>query len=229
MILTILGVDHKNPYDIPGMNAASAATCLAGLPFEGPIGSVRMGLIAGEWVTNPTYQDIEEATFNVVVAGKRNAEGGVDILMIEGEAPDNTWEVLAAQGSAQAPTEDVVAAGLDAAKAAIGEMIDFQQEFIDQAGVEEKPWTPRPYYEDETLLAVEDYAADKILAALVPDRTERESKLDEIGLDSLAQLELMMELEDKYNFRMPENFPKPETVADLLALVEQHKPAAVNA
>ncbi len=180
VILTILGVDHKNPYDIPGMNAASAATCLAGLPFEGPIGSVRMGLIGGEWVTNPTYEDIETATFDVVVAGKRNAEGGVDILMIEGEAPDNTWEVLAAEGSAQAATEDVVAEGLEAAKVAISEMLEFQQEFIDQVGVEEKPWTPRPYFEDETQLAVEDYAADKILAALVPDRTEREGKLDEI-------------------------------------------------
>lgn len=62
-----------------------------------------------------------------------------------------------------------------------------------------------------------------------PKNLTLESKLDEIGLDSLAQLELMMELEDKYNFRMPEDFPKPETVADLLALVEQYKPAAVNA
>lgn len=62
-----------------------------------------------------------------------------------------------------------------------------------------------------------------------PKNLTPESKLDEIGLDSLAQLELIMELEDKYNFRLPENVPEPETVADLLALVELYKPAAVNA
>ena len=191
VILTILGVDHVNPYDVVGMNAASAATCLAGLPFEGPIGSVRMGLIDGEWVTNPTYEAIEEGTFDVIVAGKRNDEGGVDILMIEGEAPDNTWAVLADADGAQAPTEDVVAEGLEAAKRAISEMLEFQQEFIDMVGVTEKAWTPRPYYEEETLLAAEDYAADKVLAALVPDRTEREDKLSEIkeGLkEHLAQI-----------------------------------------
>ena len=95
IITVILGVDGENPYDIPAMNAASLATCLAGLPFDGPVGSVRMGLIDGEWVVNPTFQQTEEATFDVVVAGRRNESGVIDILMIEGEAPDNTWALLA--------------------------------------------------------------------------------------------------------------------------------------
>src|ERR671923_1632487 len=57
VIVTILGVDMANPYDIPAMNGASLATMIAGLPFDGPVGAVRMGLIDGEWVINPTYQD----------------------------------------------------------------------------------------------------------------------------------------------------------------------------
>src|SRR3712207_4026597 len=133
VINTVLGVDGENPYDVPAMNASSLATCLGGLPFDGPVGSVRMGLIGGEWVVNPTFQQVEDATFDVVVAGRRNDEGGIDILMIEGEAPDNTWALLA--DGATAPTEETVAQGLDAAKRAIGELIEFQQEFIDAVGV----------------------------------------------------------------------------------------------
>src|SRR2546426_11777090 len=94
VVITILSADMVNPYDIPGMNAASLATCIAGLPFEGPVGSVRLGLIGNEWVINPTFQDVEDATFDIVVAGRRNHDGAIDILMIEGEAPDNTWSLI---------------------------------------------------------------------------------------------------------------------------------------
>ena len=144
VVITVLGVDGENPYDIPAMNAASVATCLAGLPFDGPVGSARVALIDGQWVTNPTFAETEEATFDVVVAGRRNDSGEIDILMIEGEAPDKTWELLAA--GAQAPTEETVAEGLEAAKRAIDEVIDFQRELIDAAGVTEQEWTPRPLY-----------------------------------------------------------------------------------
>ena len=58
VIVTVLGVDMANPYDIPAMNAASLATCIAGLPFEGPVGAVRLGLIGGEWAINPTFQEV---------------------------------------------------------------------------------------------------------------------------------------------------------------------------
>ena len=133
VVITVLGVDGENPYDIPAMNAASVATCLAGLPFDGPVASVRMGLIDGQWVINPTFQQVEEATFDVVVAGRKNDAGEIDVLMIEGEAPDNTWDLLA--GGAPAPTEETVAEGLEAAKRAIDEQIGFQRAFIDEAGV----------------------------------------------------------------------------------------------
>ncbi|HEY2965788.1 MAG TPA: polyribonucleotide nucleotidyltransferase, partial [Actinomycetota bacterium] len=72
VVITVLSVDMAHQYDIPGMNAASLATMLSGIPFEGPVGSVRLGLIDGEWVINPTFQDLEEATFDIVVAGRRN-------------------------------------------------------------------------------------------------------------------------------------------------------------
>ena len=188
VVITVLSADMANPYDIPGMNAASLATCIAGLPFEGPVGSVRLGLIGGEWVINPTFQEVEDATFDIVVAGRRNDEGGIDILMIEGEAPDNTWQLLQAAEGAVGPTEEVVAEGLEAAKRAIAEMIDFQNELIVQLGVTEKEWTPRPLYSAETFDAVSAFAKSRLERAIAPDKAEREAKLDAIKDELKAHL-----------------------------------------
>ncbi len=182
VVITVLGVDGENPYDIPAMNAASIATCLAGLPFDGPVASVRMGLIDGEWVVNPTFQEVEEATFDVVVAGRKNDAGEIDVLMIEGEAPDNTWALLA--GGAPAPTEETVAEGLEAAKRAIDEQIEFQRAFVDEAGVTEQEWTPRPLYGDDVYETVSAFAADRLGEAIVPDKAEREAKLDALKAEA---------------------------------------------
>jgi polyribonucleotide nucleotidyltransferase len=178
VVITVLSVDMANPYDIPGMNAASLATMLSGIPFEGPVGSVRLGLIDGEWVINPTFQDLEEATFDIVVAGRRNDAGQVDILMIEGEAPDTTWGLLES-GRGTAPTEPVVAEGLEAAKRAIDELIEAQLELVAQADVKPKPFEPRPLYGQDTWAAAESFK-ERLETAIVPDRAEREAGMAEI-------------------------------------------------
>ena len=72
VVVTVLSVDHANPYDVIAINGASLAVMIAGLPFDGPVGAVRMGLIGTEWKANPTFQELDEATFDVVVAGRRN-------------------------------------------------------------------------------------------------------------------------------------------------------------
>ncbi|HET7236201.1 MAG TPA: polyribonucleotide nucleotidyltransferase [Actinomycetota bacterium] len=179
VVITVLSVDMANPYDIPSMNAASLATMLSGIPFEGPVGSVRLGLIEGQWVINPTFQEVEEATFDIVVAGRRNDAGGVDILMIEGEAPDNTWTLLEG-GRGVAPSESVVAEGLEAAKRAIDELIEFQLEFVAQADVKPKPFEPRFLYSEDTFAAVSAFAKERLETAIVPDRAEREAALDQV-------------------------------------------------
>ncbi len=188
VVITVLSVDHSNPYDIVSINGASLATMIAGLPFDGPVGAVRMGNIHGEWVINPTYQQLEEATFDVVVAGRRNGEGGIDVLMIEGEAPDNTWNILAAEGSAQAPTEQVVAEGLEAAKRAISEIIVAQSEFLAKLDVKPQPFEPRYEYEEETFAAVRAFAGPRLAEALVPGKKERESNLDALKDELKAHL-----------------------------------------
>jgi len=177
VVITVLSVDMARQYDIPGMNAASLATMLSGIPFEGPVGSVRLGLVGGEWIINPTFQDLEEATFDIVVAGRRNDSGQVDILMIEGEAPDNTWALL--QGTGTMPTEQVVAEGLEAAKRAIDELIDMQLEFVARADVKPRPFEPKPLYGSDTWAAAETFK-ERLETAIVPDRSEREAAMAEI-------------------------------------------------
>ncbi len=186
VVITVLSVDMANPYDIPGMNAASLATMAAGVPFDGPVGAVRLGLIGGEWRINPAFQDLEEATFDVVVAGRRNDAGTIDILMIEGEAPDNAWQLL--EGGAVAPTEEVVAEGLEAAKRVIDELIDFQLEFLSVLDAKPQPFEPKPMYESDTFAAVEAFAKDRLEAAIVPDRQEREAAFDQLKGELKAHL-----------------------------------------
>ncbi len=188
VVVTVLSADLANPYDIPGINAASLSTMIAGVPFDGPVGAVRMGLIGGEWRINPTFQDLEMATFDVVVAGRRNGSGGIDVLMIEGEAPDNTWAHLEDPGAAVAPTEEVVAEGLEAAKRAVAEMIDFQHELLSQVGVTPKPFEPRPLFSEETYRAVDGFAGSRIEGALVPAKQERDQTLAQIKDELKAHL-----------------------------------------
>ncbi|MEP7059977.1 MAG: polyribonucleotide nucleotidyltransferase, partial [Actinomycetota bacterium] len=182
VVNTIMGVDGENPYDVIAMNAASLATSLAGLPFDGPVGSVRMGLIDGEWVINPTFQEVEDATFDIVVAGRRGDSGEIDVLMIEGEAPDNTWPLLAS--GATAPTEEVVAEGLEAAKRAIATILDIQNEVIAAAGVTPQTWEPNPLYGQDIYEIVAGFAKDRLGEAIVPDKAEREAKLDALKAET---------------------------------------------
>ncbi len=186
VVITILGIDGENPYDIPAMNGASLATCLAGLPFDGPVGSVRMGLIDGQWVINPTFQQTEEATFDVVVAGRRNDAGEIDVLMIEGEAPDNTWPLLA--DGALAPTEEVVAEGLEAAKRAISEVLEFQMEFLKEIQVTPKPFEPSPLYGEDIYELVSSFAKDRLSGAILPDKVAREEALSALKEETKAHV-----------------------------------------
>ena len=128
VVATIMALHPEHLYDVVAINAASLSTQLAGLPFSGPIGAVRVALIEGQWVAFPTHTELERATFDMVVAGRVVGEDGGDggnagdvaIMMVEAESTKQTLALLAAaadgQGSAVAPTEETVAEGLEAAK-----------------------------------------------------------------------------------------------------------------
>ena len=188
VVITVLSVDMDNAYDIPAMNAASLAVGIAGLPFDGPVGAVRLGLIGGEWTVNPTFSELDDATFDIVVAGSKNDQGGIDILMIEGEAPDMTWPLLAAGEGATAPTEEVVSQGIERAKEVISEVIEFQEEFLAAVGVKPSDFEPHPLYQHDLWEALESFAKDKVLTALVPDRKEREANMSALKDEAKAHL-----------------------------------------
>jgi polyribonucleotide nucleotidyltransferase len=190
VICTVLSVDMANPYDIPAMNAAACAVGLAGLPFDGPVAAVRLGLIGGRWVVNPTFQEVEEATFDVVVAGAKNPEGGVDILMIEGEAPDSAWLLLGStDGGAVAPTEEVVAQGLEVAKTEIAGVVAFQEEFIAAHGVTPMEFTPTKLYGQDIWDVLDANFAGKLEAAIVPDRQTRDAAFDAVKEEARLHVE----------------------------------------
>src|SRR4029450_964352 len=100
-------------------------------------------------------QHVAQSAVAIVAAARRNDAGQVDILMIEGEAPENTWALLEADGTM--PTEQIVAEGLDAAKRAIDELIELQLEFVAKADVKPKPFEPRPLYGQDTWAAAETF------------------------------------------------------------------------
>jgi polyribonucleotide nucleotidyltransferase len=203
VVLTVLSADMANAYDIPAINAASLAVCLAGLPFDGPVGAVRVGLIGGQWKVNPTYQELDLSTFDVVVAGRVNDAGQVDVLMVEGEAPEGSWERIQ-EGGGTAPTEEIVADGLDVAKDHIRGIVEVQRRFVEQAGVHPSDVQPAKLYSDTVWQAVQAYAGTRLADAIVPEKTEREANLDvlksemkghlaaEWGPDSYAELEHMI-------------------------------------
>ncbi|HET6423861.1 MAG TPA: polyribonucleotide nucleotidyltransferase, partial [Planctomycetaceae bacterium] len=114
--------DQQNDPDVLSIIGASAALCLAPVPFQGPIGAVRVGMVDGEFKLFPTKEDLEKSTLDLVVAGNRDS-----VLMIE--------------GFGQQLPEDVMGDAIMFAHRAIAEICEFQLEFLKQAG-KERPAPP---------------------------------------------------------------------------------------
>src|SRR6185312_15606195 len=130
------GADQVNPHDVLAINAASAALMISGIPFEGPIGAVRVAYSTeGTWIPHPTYQEGDASTFELVVAGRALSEepdADIAFLMVEAGGTEKAWEFY--ENGAPKVTEDVVAAGLEAAKTWIRESIELQRELVRKAG-----------------------------------------------------------------------------------------------
>jgi polyribonucleotide nucleotidyltransferase len=179
VVLTVLALDPAYPYDVVAINAASISTKLSGLPFSGPIGATRMAHVEGEWVAFPTYDELSRATFDMVVAGRALPDGDVAIMMVEAEATEHTVALVA--GGAQAPTEEVVASGLDAAKPAIRELCRAQAELAAVAAKPTVEFPVFPDYESDVYDAVAGAVRSEVAEALkIAGKHEREDALDRI-------------------------------------------------
>lgn len=198
VVLTVMAVNPDDAYDVVGINGASASTQISGLPFSGPIGGVRIALMpsaeGGQWIAFPTFSQLDEAVFSMVVAG-RIVEDDVAIMMVEAEATDNAWSLIKEQG-AVAPTEEVVAQGLEAAKVYIRTLCEAQKELAAKAA---KPVREFPLfldYQDDAYDLVAEAATERLREVMsIAGKQEREEATETL----LAQVkeELAEKLDDR--------------------------------
>jgi polyribonucleotide nucleotidyltransferase len=190
VVVTVLSLNPQDVYDAVAINAASASTQLAGLPFSGPVGGVRVALIDGQWVAFPKIDQLERAVFDMVVAGRVVGSGDdadVAIMMVEAEATANVIELVA--GGATAPTETVVAEGLEAAKPFIAVLCKAQQELADAAAKETADYPVFPDYQEDVFYSVSAVATDELSKALtIAGKEERDDRTNELKAEVLDRL-----------------------------------------
>jgi len=190
VVATVLGADLVNPHDVLAINAASAALMISGMPFEGPIGAVRIALAAdGTWIPFPTYKQGDAASFELVVAGRKTSDGSdIAIMMVEAGGTEATWGAF--EAGAVIPTEEAVAEGLVAAKRWIAESIELQEELVARVGEPNPfPWTPVRDYEPEVLARVEEVGWSRLAEANAHTaKTVRQEALDAATEEIVAEL-----------------------------------------
>jgi polyribonucleotide nucleotidyltransferase len=186
VVITVQSLNPQDLYDVVAINAASASTQLAGLPFSGPVGATRVALIGSQWVAFPTHEQLEKAAFDMVVAGRVVESGDVAIMMVEAEATENVLDLIA--DGAVAPTEEVVAQGLEAAKPFIKVLCEAQGRLAEVAAKATAEYPTYPAYQPDAFEAVEAAVKDGLAQAItIHGKQEREHRLDELKAEALEK------------------------------------------
>ena len=182
IVVTVLSLDSKDIYDVLAINAASASTHLAGLPFSGPIGGVRIALINDQWVAFPTIKQLERAVFDMVVAGKVLEDGDISIMMVEAEANGNVIDLIST--GSYPPNETLLAKGFEAAKPFIKILCTTQQTLAEKVA---KPKTEYPLtisYEQDIYNEIASLMTTKLSEALsIKDRYTRDCRIEELRMN----------------------------------------------
>ena len=187
IVITVLSIAPGEFYDALAINAASMSTQISGLPFSGPIGAVRLALIPGngaaedQWIAFPNVTQLEEAVFDIVVAGRviTAADGSEDvaIMMVEAEATENSWNLI--QGGATKPNEEIVAQGLEAAKPFLKQLVGAQNVLAQQAAKDIAEYPVFLPYSKETYDNVAGLAYDELVNVYqIADKIERQNADD---------------------------------------------------
>jgi polyribonucleotide nucleotidyltransferase len=189
---TVLGADMINPHDVLVINGASAALSISGMPFDGPVGAVRIAYTTdGTWIAHPTYQEGEEATFEMVVAGRDLGDGDVAIVMVEAGGTEASWEAF--EDGAPKVTEAVIADGLEASKVWIKEAIDLQNQIKAEAPVADPlVYTVQVDYTPEILAAVDAYSDRVIDVFTIVDKHDR------LAAESILRDEIIAALKPQF-------------------------------
>ena len=202
IVATILALDPQHLYDVVAINAASMSTQLAGLPFSGPIGGVRVALIKGQWVAFPTHEQLAQATFDMVVAGRVLEDSDVAIMMVEAESTPETLKLIADEASgAVAPTEDTVAEGLEAAKPFIRVLCEAQQRLAAEVAGDGRPVAEYPVfvdYAEDVYEAVAREVSEELAQALtIAGKHDREAETDRVKALAIEKLGQQFEGREK--------------------------------
>lgn len=186
VVVTVMALNPDHMYDVVAINAASMSTQLAGLPFSGPIGGVRVALIQGQWVAFPNHSQLEDAVFDMVVAGRVTADD-VAIMMVEAEATVKTIELI--KGGAVTPTEEIVGQGLEAAKPFIRLLCEAQMAVAKLAA---KPTGDFPVfldYQSDVYDAVSNASSEALAKALtIAGKQDRETETERISAEVKGSL-----------------------------------------
>ncbi|HIW92623.1 MAG TPA: polyribonucleotide nucleotidyltransferase [Candidatus Corynebacterium avicola] len=195
VVVTVMSMDPADQYDVVAINAASASTQLSGLPVSGPVGGVRMALVVdedhaeGQWVAFPTREQQEKAVFELVVAGRvtepvKRGRGrrkpvpgeNVAIMMVEAGATDSVVERVGE--GAPAPTESVVAEGIEAARPFIAELCGAQAALSAAVAAETREFELFPPFGEDVFAAVESESQDQLTEIMaIADKAERDEAL----------------------------------------------------
>lgn len=169
VIVSVLSVDQSMTSDILGITAASAALAISDVPFGGPLAGVRIGRVGGRFVINPTMQELENGELDLVVAGTRDA-----ILMVE--------------AGARVVSESTLLEALELAHSEIKKIVSNVVELQETVGRPKRVMEAEPV-SDELHNQVKQLVAAPIReAVLIPGKTERQERLDQILAEALVTL-----------------------------------------
>ena len=170
---TVLAADLVNPHDVVAINGASAALTLSGIPFDGPIGAVRLAFSAdGQWIPHPTYEEGSESQFEIVVAGRALGTNDVAISMVEAGGTEAQWPAM--QDGAPKVDEAELARGLEASKQYILQSIAAQNELVAKVGKKEPmAYSVSSDYSPEILAAMQGKREQILATQIISDKTAR--------------------------------------------------------
>ncbi|MEZ5128236.1 MAG: polyribonucleotide nucleotidyltransferase, partial [Micropruina glycogenica] len=196
VVITVMALNPDVLYDVLAINAGSASTTLAGLPFTGPVGGVRVALIGNDWVGFPTVAQLEDATFDMVVAGRVLADGDVAIMMVEAESTEQTWDLV--RSGRVAPTEEIVAQGLEAAKPFIKALCDAQVELAAKFPKSVGSYPVFLDYQPDVFEAVSAAATERLANVMtIVGKHEREVSTENLLADLHTELDGQFEGREK--------------------------------
>ena len=171
VIITTLSSDRETPLDILALNGVSAALSISNIPFNGPLAATRIGYIDGEFIVNPTYQQLEVSLLDIVVAGSRD---GVSMM----------------EAGASEVDEDTVFEAIQMAHNINLEIIGLQDDFQEEAGKEKSEFVSRGH-DPEAVDQAKEVLGNRIYDALVAssDQDDMKTRLNELEIELTKSLE----------------------------------------